>query len=110
MVTAEYSQRIFAPDSRSRTKLHLSAKSQQLIGIKHSIWLITLLFSFATLSFFQSWFRPLDAASLDVAQRFHATHLGAPHPDILLIDIDDKSLSRMAEQVGAWPWPRSVYA
>ena len=90
--------------------MHLSAVSQQFIGTKHSIWLIILLFLFATCSFFQSWFRPLDAASLDLAQRWHAVQHGAPHPDILLIDIDDKSLSRMAEQVGAWPWPRSVYA
>lgn len=90
--------------------MHLSALSQQFIGIKHSIWLIILLFIYATFSFLQSWFRPLDAASLDLAQRWHAAQHGSPHPDILLIDIDDKSLSRMAEQVGAWPWPRSVYA
>jgi adenylate cyclase len=90
--------------------LYLSALSQQYVGSKHSIWLIVLLFLFATFSFFQSWFRPLDAASLDFAQRWHATRDGQPHPDILLIDIDDKSLSRMAGQVGAWPWPRSVYA
>ncbi len=90
--------------------MHLSASSQQFVGIKHSIWLIVLLFLFATLSFLQAWFRPLDAASLDLAQRWHATHHGTPHPDILLIDIDDKSLSQMAAQVGAWPWPRSVYA
>lgn len=90
--------------------MQLSASSQQFAGVTHSIWLTVLLFLFATFSFLQSWFRPLDAASLDFAQRWHAANYGAPHPEILLIDIDDKSLSRMADQVGAWPWPRSVYA
>lgn len=29
-----------------------------------------------------------------------------PHPDIVIIDIDDQSLLK----VGSWPWPRSIYS
>ncbi len=90
--------------------MYLAASTKQFVAIKQNSWLIILLFLFATFSYQQSWFRPFDAASLDFAQRWHAANYGKPHPDILLIDIDDKSLSQMADQVGAWPWPRSVYA
>ncbi len=30
----------------------------------------------------------------------------APHPDIVMVNIDDRSL----EAIGAWPWPRSQHA
>jgi adenylate cyclase len=59
------------------------------------------------------WFgylQPLSWYSLDLSTRWHAAHNGRPHPDILLIDIDDQSLTRMAPYFGSWPWPRSVYA
>lgn len=90
--------------------MYLVASTKQFVAITQNSWLIILLFLLATFSYQQSWFRPFDAASLDFAQRWHAANYGKPHPDILLIDIDDKSLSQMADQVGAWPWPRSVYA
>ncbi|MGH8669334.1 MAG: CHASE2 domain-containing protein, partial [Burkholderiales bacterium] len=37
----------------------------------------------------------------------------APDPDIVLVDIDEKSLAEMEKEqrgVGRWPWPRVVYA
>jgi adenylate cyclase len=34
----------------------------------------------------------------------------APDPDIVLVDIDDKSLAQMEEDAGRFPWPRVVYA
>lgn len=56
------------------------------------------------------WLDLLNRSSLDFSGQWHAAHHGKPHPDILLIDIDDASLTQMASKVGAWPWPRSVYA
>jgi adenylate cyclase len=33
-----------------------------------------------------------------------------PDPDIVLIDIDERSLATMASDYGRWPWPRDVLA
>jgi len=32
----------------------------------------------------------------------------APDPDIVIVDIDEKSLAAMAKEYGRWPWPRQV--
>lgn len=32
----------------------------------------------------------------------------APHPDIVLVDIDEHTLAAMAPDYGRWPWPRRV--
>ena len=32
----------------------------------------------------------------------------APDPDIVIVDIDERSLSAMAGEYGRWPWPRQV--
>jgi CHASE2 domain-containing sensor protein len=32
----------------------------------------------------------------------------APDPDIVIVDIDEKSLAAMAGDYGRWPWPRQV--
>jgi CHASE2 domain-containing sensor protein len=31
-----------------------------------------------------------------------------PDPDIVIVDIDEASLSAMAKEYGRWPWPRHV--
>ena len=41
--------------------------------------------------------------------RAQATKL-VPDPDIVLVDIDEKSLARMEKEAGRWPWPRVVHA
>ena len=33
-----------------------------------------------------------------------------PDPDIVIVDIDERSLAEMADKLGRWPWPRSVLA
>ncbi len=33
-----------------------------------------------------------------------------PDPDIVLLNIDDRSQTQMESKVGRWPWPRAVYA
>jgi adenylate cyclase len=52
---------------------------------------------------------PLENRLLDSFVRSHAASL-APDPDIVLVDIDEKSLARMQELAGRWPWPRDVHA
>lgn len=34
----------------------------------------------------------------------------APDPDIVIIDIDERSLAMLAPSVGRWPWPRALHA
>ncbi|GGP27646.1 guanylate cyclase [Silvimonas amylolytica] len=53
--------------------------------------------------------RELDHA---VNDRLLARHAGtrSPSSDIVLIDIDQKSLTALADEAGAWPWPRALHA
>ena len=53
--------------------------------------------------------RPLDNRLLDGFVRAQASQL-PPDPDIVLVDIDEKSLARMEKEAGRWPWPRVVHA
>lgn len=53
--------------------------------------------------------QPLENRLLDAFVRGHAARL-APDPDIVIIDIDEKSLAKMQEAAGRFPWPRVVYA
>ena len=53
--------------------------------------------------------QPLENRVLDRYVRAHAAKV-APDPDIVLIDIDEKSLAAMEKEAGRWPWPRVVYA
>ena len=53
--------------------------------------------------------QPLENRVLDRFVRAQAAKV-APDPDIVLIDIDEKSLAAMEKEAGRWPWPRVVYA
>jgi adenylate cyclase len=53
--------------------------------------------------------RPLENRLLDGFTRWHAARL-APDPDVVLVDIDERSLSAMQSEAGRFPWPREVYA
>jgi adenylate cyclase len=52
---------------------------------------------------------PLENRLLDSFVRNQAAAL-APDPDIVLVDIDEKSLANMEKEAGRWPWPRVVHA
>src|SRR6266852_5689084 len=52
---------------------------------------------------------PLENRLLDRFVRSQAATL-VPDPDIVLVDIDEKSLVKMEKDAGRWPWPRVVYA
>jgi len=53
--------------------------------------------------------QPLENRLLDAFVRAHAARL-APDPQIVLVDIDEKSLAAMEPLAGRWPWPRVVHA
>ena len=38
----------------------------------------------------------------------HRFHTPRPDPDIVILDIDEKSLALMSPEFGLWPWPRDV--
>lgn len=52
---------------------------------------------------------PYNAGTLDSALKYRFSG-PAPADDIVIIDIDERSLAKMAEEYGRWPWPRSVFA
>jgi len=53
--------------------------------------------------------KPLENRLLDSFVRRQAAAL-PPDPEIVLVDIDEKSLGAMEPEAGRWPWPRVVYA
>jgi adenylate cyclase len=59
--------------------------------------------------FFLHAARPLENRLLDAFVRGHAAAL-APDPDVVVLDIDERSLAIMQEEAGRFPWPRVVYA
>jgi adenylate cyclase len=52
---------------------------------------------------------PLENRLLDAFVRAHAARL-EPDPEFVVVDIDEKSLARMQDIAGSWPWPRAVHA
>src|SRR5258705_8342123 len=59
--------------------------------------------------FFFPVLSPLENRLLDRFVRKQAAVL-VPDPDIVLVDIDEKSLANMEQDAGRWPWPRVVHA
>src|SRR5690606_16716974 len=45
---------------------------------------------------------------LDVMLKQHSQHRSLPE-EIVLIDIDQKSLEDMNDMAGSWPWPRAIH-
>jgi adenylate cyclase len=41
-----------------------------------------------------------------VKYRFHVT---PPSRDVVIVDVDERSLAAMAAEAGRWPWPRQVF-
>lgn len=74
---------------------------------KCALLLVMLAVAAAELFAFQS-LTPLENRVLDLFVRQQAALL-APDPDIVIVNIDDKSLHSMQEVAGSSPWPRSVH-
>lgn len=58
-----------------------------------------------------AFFNLLQPLENRVSDRFVRIHAGGlqPDPDIVIVDIDDRSLAKMIDIAGSWPWPRSVH-
>ena len=58
------------------------------------------------------WLHLLDGFEYRVSDLFVRNYAAKlePDPDIVIIDIDEKSLVRMQDAAGKWPWPRSIHA
>lgn len=81
-------------------------------GARHGTlgWLLAVVLLAAALEFFTlGLLSPLEHRLLDVFVRHQAAAL-TPDPDIVLVDIDEKSLANMQEVAGRWPWPRAIHA
>jgi adenylate cyclase len=52
--------------------------------------------------------KPLENRLLDAFVKRQAASV-APDPDVVLVTIDEKSLAKMEEIAGRFPWPRAVY-
>jgi len=52
---------------------------------------------------------PLENRLLDTFVRQSALR-DVPDPEIVILDIDEASIAALADEVGNWPWPRSIYA
>jgi adenylate cyclase len=53
-------------------------------------------------------FQTLENRFLDAFIRMQSVNR-RPDPDIVIVDIDNASLTRMNTEVGSWPWPRAVH-
>ncbi len=82
------------------TRLRAAFLAKLILGILVLVWIESFMFAPLT---------KLSNSLDDWLLKRHAAGL-QPDPDILIIDIDDQSLSAMAEYVGKWPWPRSLHA
>lgn len=76
---------------------------------------LATLFSFATVVYFgiitgeqESAQLQYDSDSMDLAFEYRLKEPGGDK-DIILIDVDERSLAMMAEEYGRWPWPRYVF-
>ncbi len=72
-------------------------------------WLQLLIYgSFLLLTFQLPFWQILDAKYNDYWVRYVAKQT-RPSDEIILIEIDDRSLTEMEQQVGHWPWPRTQH-
>jgi adenylate cyclase len=53
--------------------------------------------------------QPMEHRLLDTFVRWQARQPDAD-PDIVIVNIDERSLAAFSPSVGRWPWPRSVHA
>jgi adenylate cyclase len=84
------------------------AKTRDRIGgAKTLLFLIALLIAAFEMNVLHG-LKGLENRVLDTLVRHHASTL-QPDPDIVVVNIDDYSLTAMQGEVGSWPWPRSTH-
>ena len=87
---------------RFRVKSPLSWRSI-VISLLVSLVTTALLFGLFLTDFFSTY----ELKSLDFFQRFNAP---LEDPEVLIVEIDQTSLTTLSEQGIQWPWPRQIYA
>src|SRR5205823_634885 len=94
-------------ERRSLPRAARSARRQMKRGLSAVALVVIAVAAFELLGF--ELLKPLENRLLD---RFVKAQAGsvAPDPDIVLVDIDEKSLANMQKDAGRWPWPRVVHA
>lgn len=73
---------------------------------------ILILLAFFIEIFWLKLFSPLENRLSDALIANHATNShpeDQPDHDIVIVDIDERSLGLLAESVGRWPWPRAIH-
>ena len=93
-------------------KLLLSRISDKALTFSKKIYFaLALLFIFGILAdyFLNFLFGSPKKRTYDLAMQYRLTS-PEPSDDIVILDIDERSLSMMAKDFGRWPWPREVYA
>lgn len=55
------------------------------------------------------WLQPVERWVQDQALKFDAARR-LPDQDIVLVALDERSLVKLADEFGFYPWPRSIYA
>lgn len=74
---------------------------------------VLILLAFFVEIFWLRLFQPLENRLSDTLIAHHAqtaTPESQPDPDIVIVDIDERSLVALADSVGRWPWPRAIHA
>ena len=51
----------------------------------------------------------VDEGTYDTLIRYRLSS-PAPHPDIVIVDIDERALEMVGKDLGRWPWPRDTLA
>jgi adenylate cyclase len=99
----------------------LAARRQKIQGVVYDAvmkripskrLLLTGLFMLAAVLLEFGWlhlFSPLEHRLADAMIRLHARTPDAS-PEIVIVDIDERSLAALAATAGRWPWPRAVHA
>ena len=72
--------------------------------------LATMFIAFLTITFFLSFANEeIKSDTYDYVIR-HRFSSPKPNQDILIVDVDERSISQLSNKYGRWPWPREVLA
>ncbi len=90
------------PESFVRSRNVFSARWHTALAALFAALLALELFALQTLD-------TTESRLADISMRRHAADTTAD-PDIVVVDIDDASMSAMQEIAGLWAWPREIHA
>ena len=80
----------------------------QQLALKPITWIFLAFIALALVERHFEILQPLERRLSDRLVRLQAQRV-QPDPDVIIVDIDDKSLERMADLADRWPWPRAVH-